>query len=426
MPLARLLTTLFPEYAKGASEPAVNGLEVLPGSVAREICNKCASANFLLGTTPSAKAQVSQVMSLVYIGAADPPALAEQLDGALVGRSFLAGEAFSLADLAALLATHKLVTSGSPHDKLPNFTRWFDQAQHSARWALARTGADADRVHQDLPALVPLPLQQTAPIVAFVPRAAASAGGPPAPLSPKKAAQKPKPAAAAAANEGKKAKKDQKEGTGGALEAKGSEAPKTDKKEKKGKKEKAEAKGGGGGGAGAGAAGLNPALLDIRVGKIVEVWEHPEAEKLFCEKIDVGEAEPRQIASGLRHHYKLSEMQNKDVLVLCNLKGRNLVGFKSTGMVLCASSQDKGTVKLVQPPAGAKIGDRVTFPGYEGTEPATPAQVGKKKILECLAPHLVTDVEGTAMFRDPADKALPFTVEGSGVCEAPVPNGTVS
>ena len=41
------------------------------------------------------------------------------------------------------------------------------------------------------------------------------------------------------------------------------------------------------------------ALLDVRVGKIVEAWEHPDSEKLWVERIDVGEEEPRQIASGL-------------------------------------------------------------------------------------------------------------------------------
>ena len=42
-------------------------------------------------------------------------------------------------------------------------------------------------------------------------------------------------------------------------------------------------------------------LLDIRVGTVTKCWEHPEAEKLYCEEIDIGEKEgPRTIASGLR------------------------------------------------------------------------------------------------------------------------------
>ena len=38
-----------------------------------------------------------------------------------------------------------------------------------------------------------------------------------------------------------------------------------------------------------------PSRLNIKVGKIVEVSKHPEAEALYIEKIDVGESEPRTI-----------------------------------------------------------------------------------------------------------------------------------
>lgn len=34
-----------------------------------------------------------------------------------------------------------------------------------------------------------------------------------------------------------------------------------------------------------------------------QAWKHPDSDKLWCEEIDLGEAEPRQIASGLRHFY---------------------------------------------------------------------------------------------------------------------------
>jgi methionine--tRNA ligase beta chain len=91
------------------------------------------------------------------------------------------------------------------------------------------------------------------------------------------------------------------------------------------------------------------ALCDLRVGKIVKVWPHPEAERLFCEEIDVGEGAPRQIASGLREHYKLEELQGRAVVVACNLKPRPLVGFNSNGMVLAATSA-AGKVEWVSPP----------------------------------------------------------------------------
>jgi len=40
-------------------------------------------------------------------------------------------------------------------------------------------------------------------------------------------------------------------------------------------------------------------LIDARVGKVIKAYKHSEADKLYVEEVDVGEAEPRQICSGL-------------------------------------------------------------------------------------------------------------------------------
>ena len=45
-------------------------------------------------------------------------------------------------------------------------------------------------------------------------------------------------------------------------------------------------------------------------------------------------------------------------------------------MVLCAVGPEHSSVKLVEPPVDAKVGDRVVFPGFAG-EPATPSQVAR-------------------------------------------------
>ena len=128
--------------------------------------------------------------------------------------------------------------------------------------------------------------------------------------------------------------------------------------------------------------------IEIRVGKIVKVWNHPDADKLFCEEIDVGEESgPRLIASGLREHYSLEKMQGRKVLVVCNLKPAKIVGFTSNGMVLAAKGD--GKVELISPPEDAEIGERVFVHGLTG-EPATSAQVKKKKIWETVAKDLRT------------------------------------
>ena len=147
------------------------------------------------------------------------------------------------------------------------------------------------------------------------------------------------------------------------------------------------------------AADWDVSALDIRVGKILKVWEHPEAEKLFCEEIDVGEDKPRQIASGLRPFYKQSELENQRVVVLCNLKARNLVGFPSHGMVLCASNDDHTEVQTMAPPPEAKIGERVMFEGLDG-DPEAENKIAKKKVFEAVAPDLKTNDKGECVWKN--------------------------
>lgn len=140
------------------------------------------------------------------------------------------------------------------------------------------------------------------------------------------------------------------------------------------------------------------ASLDIRVGVITKVWNHPDSEKLYCEEIDVGEDEPKQIGSGLRAFYSLEQMQGRKVLVLLNLKPAKLGGFKSHGMVLCASNEAHDRVEFIEPPADSVVGERVSVATETG-EPLSAAQLKKQKIWEKAAPELLTDAEGQATFK---------------------------
>lgn len=159
--------------------------------------------------------------------------------------------------------------------------------------------------------------------------------------------------------------------------------------------------------------------LDIRVGVIQTAWEHKEAEKLFCEEIDIGEeGGPRRIASGLRAYYTVDDLPGRRVLVVSNLKARKLAGFESYGMVLCASGDD-GTVKFIEPPDDAKIGDRVIVNGFDG-EPATENQIIKKKMLDVIFPDLKTNKDGV-----PSYKGVPLSTS-AGPCKPSIPNAMVS
>merc|ERR1712087_1059195 len=111
--------------------------------------------------------------------------------------------------------------------------------------------------------------------------------------------------------------------------------------------------------------------------------------------------EPRNIASGLRAHYNLEDLEGQRVLVLANLKTRKLVGFPSHGMVLCAASEDGSKVEFIEPPADAKIGERVMVNGFDG-EPATENQILKKKMMNTIFPDLKTNSEGIATYQGEA------------------------
>jgi len=130
--------------------------------------------------------------------------------------------------------------------------------------------------------------------------------------------------------------------------------------------------------------------LEFKVGKITKVWAHPDADRLYCEQIDCGEETPREIASGLREHYTEEEMMGRRLLVVSNLKAKKLVGFKSHGMVLCATKEMDGgggeIVEFIEPPEDAPPGEVVTFEGLPTPEPFSGAQVEKKKVFQaCLA-----------------------------------------
>lgn len=86
------------------------------------------------------------------------------------------------------------------------------------------------------------------------------------------------------------------------------------------------------------AAGVD--ALDVRVGTITQVERHPDADGLYLEQIDVGEAAPRQVISGLVKWVAEGDMAGRRVAVVCNLKPAKMRGVMSHGMVrLCAAEQ---------------------------------------------------------------------------------------
>ena len=98
------------------------------------------------------------------------------------------------------------------------------------------------------------------------------------------------------------------------------------------------------------------AQLDLRVARVLEAREHPNANKLLLLKIKVGEVE-KQIVAGIRGHYEPAALVGRSIVVVNNLAPAVIRGEESNGMLLAAS--DGSSVVLLQPerdiPDGSKV-----------------------------------------------------------------------
>jgi len=84
---------------------------------------------------------------------------------------------------------------------------------------------------------------------------------------------------------------------------------------------------------------------DIRAGKILEVKEHPNANKLLVLRVDTGD-KIRNIVSGIAEFYKPKDLIGKTVLVIVNLKPVTLRGELSEGMILAGENSEKEVIVL--------------------------------------------------------------------------------
>uniref|UniRef100_A0A0M3IYI7 Methionine--tRNA ligase, cytoplasmic n=1 Tax=Anisakis simplex TaxID=6269 RepID=A0A0M3IYI7_ANISI len=130
--------------------------------------------------------------------------------------------------------------------------------------------------------------------------------------------------------------------------------------------------------------------LDLRVGRILEASRHPDADALYVEKVDLGEAQPRTVVSGLVRH-----MVDDGWLVDHN----NLID----AMVMCASTPEKVEILDVDP--SSQPGQTVTCPPFESRPDALLNP--KKKVWETVAVDLTVATNGQASY-----KGHPLLVNG--------------
>ena len=104
--------------------------------------------------------------------------------------------------------------------------------------------------------------------------------------------------------------------------------------------------------------------LDLAVAKIEYVEDHPDADKLYIVKIDLGN-EKRQIVAGLKPYIPREELLGKKIVVVKNLEKAKLRGAVSEAMLLAAEKDGKVEALSVE---DSKIGDKVYFDGVESSD----------------------------------------------------------
>ncbi|KAJ7044107.1 hypothetical protein C8F04DRAFT_943027 [Mycena alexandri] len=326
------------------------------------------------------------------------------LDTQLVPHTYLVNNYLTAADVALYGALHPTISKLQPTQYFahPTVTRYFDHIQACAP---VRTVADALA-----PAFAPVVFD-----FKDAPRAERKVE------APKKKEKKEKAADTPAAGTSKAADPP----------AQAAAAPAEGQSQKKEKKEKKDAGDAGGkkkAAAPAKAAAPDdgepvPSMIDLRVGHIVDIMKHPDADGLYVEQIDIGEETgPRTVVSGLVNYIPIEQMRNKYLVAVCNLKPANMRGVKSFAMVLCATSKDgkEGGIELIQPPANAKPGDRVYFEGAEFADATPVAQLNpKKKIFETIQPGFITLDSKEAAWVNPTTKSVHKIRTKEGVCVAP-------
>ncbi|MFC2135453.1 methionine--tRNA ligase [Bacteroidota bacterium] len=113
--------------------------------------------------------------------------------------------------------------------------------------------------------------------------------------------------------------------------------------------------------------------LNLKVAEILDVKPHPNADKLFILKIDLGGK--RQLVAGLKEYYKAEDLIGNKIVVVSNLEPAKLRGEKSEGMLLAAGDKKDVGLLLAE---NSKPGDSVLV---EGAKPNS-SQIKFDEFLE--------------------------------------------
>ena len=97
--------------------------------------------------------------------------------------------------------------------------------------------------------------------------------------------------------------------------------------------------------------------IDLVVGLVTSVEPHPNADKLYILRVDLGEEQPRQLVAGLKPYYEAEALVGKRIIVVANLAPATLRGVESNGMLLAAQTGDRVIILTTDEdmPPGSKV-----------------------------------------------------------------------
>ncbi|GME77646.1 hypothetical protein B5S31_g4939 [[Candida] boidinii] len=157
-----------------------------------------------------------------------------------------------------------------------------------------------------------------------------------------------------------------------------------------------------------------PSLLNLRIGKIIDIKRHENADKLYVSQIQIEESstsesnsnenseiiKPKtlQVCSGLVDYIPSENLLNSRVVLLTNLKPSKMRGVKSEAMLLAASSENKIEnteeskiqVEVVRPPLELPLGTLMYFKGFKPQDPFNISRI-KGKAWDNIVSFLKTN-----------------------------------
>ncbi|MEK6973814.1 MAG: methionine--tRNA ligase subunit beta [Nanoarchaeota archaeon] len=98
--------------------------------------------------------------------------------------------------------------------------------------------------------------------------------------------------------------------------------------------------------------------LNLKVGEIKEVDSHPNADKLYFLKVDIGDKIINLVA-GIKNYYAPEDLIGRKIIVFTNLEPAIIRGVKSEGMLLAAEDTNNNVVSLLCPDSDVENGSSI-------------------------------------------------------------------